>query len=137
MRDFKKDRSIRSGKGDRRHQYARMVGGLGVMAALALLAFGTAHAAWDMYQKFSEASSADEAAQGELVTMQAQYQNISTTTDALQTDRGLEAAIRTRYGVGRPGEGEIDIIRQASTTNAAGGTDTSWWARLWRRVFIW
>ena len=137
MRDFKKDRSIRSGKGDRRHQYARMAGGLGVMVMLALLVFGSARAAWDMYQKFSEASADDAAAQGELANMQAQYQSISSTTDALQTDRGLEAAIRTRYGVGRPGEGEIDIIRQASTTGAGGSSDTSWWSRLWHAVFIW
>ncbi len=134
MRDFKKDRSIRSGKGDRRHQYARMAGGLGVMVVLALLAFGSAHAAWDMYQKFSDASTADAAAQGELATMQAQYQSIASTTDALQTDRGLEAAIRTRYGVGRPGEGEIDIIRQATSTATQGSGSQNWFERLWQAI---
>jgi|GEM_PF-524527 len=137
MRDFKRDRSVRSGKGDRRRQYLRMVVGLGAMALLALVAVGSARAAWGMYQKFAEASSADASAQGELTTMQAQYGSVSTTVEQLGTSRGLEAAIRQRYGVGKPGEGEIDIVRQASSSDTQNTDGQSWFDKLLHAVFVW
>ena len=137
MRDFKRDRSVRSGKGDRRRQYMRMLVGLGTMVLLALVAVGSARAAWGMYQKFTEASSADASAQTELTGMQNEYQSVSTTVDQLGTERGLEAAIRERYGVGKPGEGEIDVIRQASSSDAQSKGGQSWFDKLWHAVFVW
>ena len=137
MRDFKKDRSIRSGKGARSQQYLKMTLGLVSMVALAAVAVGSTRAAWDMYQKFSDASAADAAAQSELAGMQAQYQGVSGTVSDLQTGRGLEAVIRARYGVGRPGEGEIDIVRQATTSGQGGGGGQNWLERLLDAIVIW
>ncbi|MEK7109122.1 MAG: hypothetical protein AAB919_01670 [Patescibacteria group bacterium] len=111
--------------------------GFVVMAALGAVALGSARAAWDMYQKFSDASAADAAAQSELAGMQAQYQGVSGTVSDLQTERGLEAAIRARYGVGKPGEGEIDIVRQATTSSQSVGGGQNWLERLLGAVVIW
>jgi cell division protein FtsB len=137
MRDFKKERLNRSSKGDRRRQYLRMATGLGMMAVLGLVAVGSAHAAWGMYQKFTDASAADAAGQAELASMQTEYQSVSTTVTQLGTDRGLEAAIRNRYGVGKPGEGEIDIVPEASSSAPQSGSDQNWFERLWHAVFVW
>lgn len=137
MRDFKRERLNRSTKGDRRRQYMRMVVGLGAMALVALVAVGSARAAWGMYQKFTDASAADAAAQAELGNMQAQYESVSSTVKELGTERGLEAAVRVRYGVGKPGEGEIDIVRQASSSEAQGGGGQGWFESLWHAVFVW
>lgn len=130
MRDFKKER----GRGG---QYLRMGLGLALMGILAVIALWAAEAAWGMYQKFTEAGAADAAAQTELRGMQAQYTSVSATVQQLGTDRGLEAAIRTRYGVGKPGEGEIDIVRQAATSSSQGVGSQNWFERLWQAIVIW
>lgn len=114
----------------------RMLGGLLVMAALAVVAGGTASAAWGMYGKFTEAAAADAASRGELATLQTQYEGMSKSVAALSTERGMDAAVRERYGVGRPGEGEIDIIRQATSTQAASATE-GFWQSLWHALFVW
>ncbi len=130
MRDFKKSRG-------RRAQYLRMAAGLSVMVLLALVAFGTGSAAWGMYGKFAEAAAADEAGQKELANLQAQYDDMQKTVDNLSTPRGMEAAVRERYGVGKPGEGEIDIIQEATTTAAAADAPEGFWASLWHALFVW
>lgn len=130
MRDFKKER----GRG---RQYIRMLTGLGSMAALALVAFWAAQGAWGMYQKFADASDADAATEGELTTTQAQYTSVSTTVESLNTPRGLEAAVRERYGVGLPGEREIDIIREEAATSSMDTSHESLWAKVWHAIFVW
>jgi hypothetical protein len=130
MRDFKKERG---GGG----QYLRMLVGLAGLVALAALGAVSARAAWGMYQKFAEASAADAAAQNELAAAQAQYASVSASVEALDTERGQEGALRERYGVARPGEGEIDIVRPATTTPAAADAPRGFWASLWHALFVW
>jgi hypothetical protein len=129
MRDFKRQRG-------RQAQYLRVAIGCSIMVLLALVAFGTAHGAWDMYGKFNEAASDDGDAQQQLAQLQTQYESVSQTVKALDTSRGMDAAVRERYGVGLPGEGEIDVIRQASTTEAS-STPQGFFNRLWDALFGW
>lgn len=114
-----------------------MAAGLGIMAVLAVVAVGSVRAAWGMYQKFSDASVADTASQGELASLQSQYQSVSTTVDELNTQEGMDAAIRERYGVGMPGEGEIDIVQQSTTSAAQATSSQSWLGRVWSALFAW
>ncbi len=117
-------------------QIARMsLGGVGVLA-LALVAFGAARAAADMYGKFSEAAAARAGAEAQLGELQVRDEAIRAEVAALATERGVEAAMRERYGVARPGEGQIDIVRQpASTTAVEGGQNI--WQKLWQTLFVW
>ena len=87
MRDFKKGRG-------RRAQYLRIGTGLSLMVLLSLVAFGTAHAAWDMYYKFSEAAAADAAGQQDLAQLTEQYASVRSTVSELGTSRGMDAAVR-------------------------------------------
>ncbi len=130
MKDFKKER----GRG---RQYLKMGGGLVVLGVLVLVAAGSAQAAWGMYQKFLDASAANAAAQAELATLEAQHATVSATVEGLTTERGLEAAVRQRYGMGHPGEGEIDIVRQPADPAGASAEPQGFWARLWAAVVIW
>ena len=65
---------------------------------------------------------------------QAQYQELESrrntlqaNLNSLQTERGQEAAIRTAFGVARPGEEVIVVVPPATTTPPA---PPSWWQRL-------
>jgi hypothetical protein len=129
MRDFKKTRG-------RRAQYLRMAGGLAAMALLVVVAAGVADAAWGMYGKFIAAAAADAASQQELSALQGQYDGMSASVAQLSTAHGAAAAVRERYGVGLPGEGEIDIIRTATSSAAGAPAQDGFWAGLWRAVSV-
>src|SRR5690242_8021351 len=103
---------------------------LGVLGLL-LVTIVAARGAWDMYGKFVAASDAQTDAQTQLAQLQAQYAQVHAQAQDLSTTRGQEAQLRQRYGVAKAGEGEIDIVRQASTTPGDTGADAPWWERLW------
>ena len=129
MVDFQKRRS----KGA---QLTRaIVGGAG-MLALALVAFFAGRSALDMYGKFAEASAAQAGAEDRLAELQGRYTSVKTQVDALDSERGVEAAIRERWGLAKPGEGELDIVRESSTTPATTPAPNIL-ERLWQILFVW
>lgn len=119
-----------------KREIPRMLLGCAGIVALAALAFVAARATWDMYGKFAAASEARTDAESQLAQLQSQYARVATQVEELNTERGVEAAVRQRYGVARPGEGEITIVRQASTTDST-RSDESWFSKLWSSLFVW
>ncbi len=112
------------------------LGALGVLL-LALLAFFAVRGAWGMYTKFAAASRADAAAQVELETLRRQVDLVGASAEALVSDRGVEAGVRERYGVARPGEGQIDIIRRGATTTAPKADEPNIFVKMFRAIFVW
>lgn len=112
------------------------LGALGVIL-LALLAFFAVRGAWGMYTKFAAASAADAAAQVELETLKAQVHQVGASAEALVSARGVEAGVRERYGVARPGEGQIDIIRREATTTTQKRDEPNVFVKIFRAIFVW
>lgn len=90
-----------------------------------------------MYGKFASASQADAAAQVELEDLRRQEAQIGAAAQALASDRGVEAGVRERYGVARPGEGQIDIIRREATTTDVGTKEPGLFTKIFRALFVW
>ena len=111
MRDFKKRRTIAG-------ELLRV--GLGI-AGVALLC---------------EAADARAAAEAQLAALGARHTAVAADVAALSSERGLEAEVRERYGVARPGEAQIDIVRQAPQEEPIVEHPTLW-DRLWRLLFVW
>ncbi len=129
MREFKKRRTIGA-------EILRMsLGALGVLA-LGLVAFGASRAAWTMYGKFTEAAAARAGAEAQLQELEQRDQTIKADVAALSSNRGVEAALRERYGVALPGEGEINIVRQASSTGPF-IEQVGFLQKLWQLLFVW
>jgi cell division protein FtsB len=129
MREFKKRRTLRA-------EILRVGSGLLGVAALALVAFGASRAALAMYGKFTEAAAARAGAETQLSELQTREQVIKTDVAALSSDRGVEAAMRERYGVAKPGEGQINIVRQATTSEAL-HQGPGFWQKVWQTLFVW
>ena len=117
-------------------EIARMALGLLGVVLLALAAFGAARAAVDMYGKFSEAAAARAGAEVQLAELEARDTKIRADVAALATERGVEAALRERYGVVRPGEGQINIVRQPASSTAL-REEPNLWQNLWQLLFVW
>jgi len=130
MSDFRKRRNMK-------REIPRMILGCVGLLALGGLAFFAAKAAWGMYGKFAAASQARTDAEAQLAQLETQYSQVESQVKALTTERGVEAALRERYGVAKPGEGEIDIVQGASTTSASAPSSESWFIKLWRSLFVW
>ena len=129
MMEFKKRRTTQA-------ELLRIVGGTLGMLALAALAFVAVRGAYGMYGKFAEAAAARAGAESQLAELQGRYASVKADVDAFSTDRGVEAALRERYGVAKPGEGQIDIIREASTTEPV-AQQKNLLQKLWELISVW
>ncbi len=103
---------------------------------LGAVAFVASNAAWGMYGKFAEAAAARAGAETQLHDLQSRDQKIQADVQTLSSDRGLEAAARERFGVVRPGEGEIRIVRQSTSTELL-RQESGFWQRLQHFLFVW
>lgn len=129
MREFKKRKTLAS-------EILRIaLGTLGVLA-LGSLAFFAGRAAWEMYGKFAAAAAARAQAEAQLGDLEARQAKIQADVEDLSSERGMEAAVRERYGVARPGEGEIAIVRTATTSEPI-LEEQGFGAKLWRMLFVW
>jgi cell division protein FtsB len=130
MQDYRKRRAGRQ-------DLTQAAFGLAGVAFLVFVAFVAVRGTWGMYGKFVAASNADAAARAELEELRAQHMQVGAAVAALSSERGVEAGVRERYGVARPGEGQIDIVRrQASTSDESAGSPNVF-VRIFRALFVW
>jgi len=130
MKDYRRQRA------SKQDAMRAAVGALGV-AALLFVAVYAAKGAWGMYTKFVSASEADAAAQVELETLKKQLTQVGASAEALVSDRGVEAGVRERYGVARPGEGQIDIIRREVASTTPKVEQPNVFQKIFRALFVW
>lgn len=121
----------------RRSEIGRTMKSFAWTLAVLLIALVAARGAWGMYGKFVEAAQSDTNAQQQLSTLEAQQAQMSASVESLSSPRGLEAEVRERYGVAKPGEGQIQIIRDASTSTPQGVQSPNMFIRAWQALFGW
>jgi cell division protein FtsB len=129
MREFQKRRT-------RGSEILRISLGVGGVLLLCAVAYFLARGAWDMYGKFASAAAARATAEAQVVELEGRRASIESEVEALSTERGIETAVRERYGVARPGEGEIAIVRQSSSTEIL-RQEPGVFERLWQMLFVW
>ena len=130
MREFKHIRS-------RRQILVRFLLGIGGLALLGALTTVAARAAWAMYGKFTEAAAADAQSKAELQSLEQQEAQMSAAVSSLSTPRGVEAQVRERYGVEKPGEGVIEILQPSATSSAAAAVPLNFFSKVWQTIVPW
>lgn len=129
MQDFQKRRGYRP-------QLVRMALGAFGVVLLFVVAYFAVRGAWHMYGKFTQAAAAHEAGEARLVQLRQEHDRAVQRVEELRTDRGVEAELRERYGLSRPGEGEIVVVRPpADAAGAAAGSGLL--DKLWKALFVW
>ncbi len=109
---------------------------LGLVLVLILVIFAV-RGAWSMYVKFSVALRGNDAAEKELSQLEESYAKMSAAVANLSTTRGEEGEIRDRFGVARPGEGAIEIVRSSTSSAAKDDKGENAFMRILRSLFIW
>lgn len=126
MQDFRQRRAER---GSPVRALLRIVGAV----LLLFLTVMAARAAYDMYGRYSRARLQDNAAQSKQRELEEEFSRLQSGVKELQSDRGVEEALRERYGLSRPGESEIRIVRQAP--EAPQGGASGFLKRVWNKIF--
>lgn len=130
MRDFNRRRS-------RREELTRFGIRLAWVLALLVITVAAVRGAWAMYGKFTSSASADSAAQQNLASLKAQEAQVDEAVSSLSTEEGVEAQMRERYGVAKPGEGEIEIVTDAASTTPPSPASQNLFSRIFHAVFPW
>lgn len=131
MRDFsKKRRSSVSALA----RLAVEVAGVALLMALVIV---TTRAAWGMYQKFAMAAEERHIAQEELRELEEKEVHMQAAVAALASERGTEAELRSRFGVARPGEGEIKIVRDEASPEEGAEGQGGLWGWIVETFFVW
>ena len=119
----------------RRRPFLRALVSTLSLALLLFLAAVAGRAAFEMYGRFVRASESSAAAEGKRVELKSRLLRAGEEVEALRGERGVEAALRERYGVARPGEGEIRIVRKMPEAAASEGPNIL--ERIWEMLFVW
>lgn len=112
------------------------------VVVLVVLVFVLARAVFNIYNKAQLSENRLAQAQAGLSNLTQRQKDIAGKVEALSTDQGIEAEIRTRYHAVKAGEQVAVIVddsqtanvRNAATSTSAATSSPSWWRR-WLRVF--
>lgn len=129
MRNFSRRRD-----GGGAWRFFKSLGGVLVLLVITVIAV---RAAWGMYGKFAGAAQSDALAQKELTVLQLQQAQMAASVDSFATPRGMEAQVRERYGVVKPGEGQIQIVRDSASTTTQTAPPQNLFIRAWQALFGW
>ncbi len=111
-----------------------------VFGALLILFFAVSAilAAWRMYGRLQSATSDADTAKRQLSLVSAQDAKAKTDMAELSSSLGVEAALRSRYGVVKPGEGVIQIVdRSSAPSDATTTSSTGFWGDLIHTLWPW
>jgi cell division protein FtsB len=82
---------------------------------------------WGLVGKAHIAVSQEHEAQWQYQSLEERKATLEANLAALATERGRDAAIRTAFGVARPGEEVIVVVPPATATPT---TTPSWWQQI-------
>ncbi|MFZ1074937.1 MAG: hypothetical protein WAN50_01005 [Minisyncoccia bacterium] len=94
---------------------------------LLLVAFWLSWLIWGLAGKARIAVSQAREAKGQYEALEQRKATLEANLSALGTSRGQDAAIRTAFGVARPGEEVIVVVPPATATPT---TTPPWWRRI-------
>jgi cell division protein FtsB len=102
-----------------------------------LLLLLEARATWHVYQKEREAKTSYDLAAESYAGLIEREKTIGRAVNGLNTTRGLEEVVRTRYPLAKPGEEVIVLVdSKKQARSAENATTTSFWQSL-KSWFLW
>ena len=86
--------------------------------------------AFALYQKGSEVRGKAEEVKADLAKLEARQGELQKKVDFLKTERGKEEEMRSRFMIGKEGEGVILVVEEKSSTTAGrkASKPSSWWS---------
>ncbi|MBI2046469.1 MAG: septum formation initiator family protein [Parcubacteria group bacterium] len=114
----------------KKRQLKRMFYSTGAIVVLGIIVFFLGHATWDVYQKAKVTDEKRQEVLSELTRLQKQRTSLEDALERLQTDRGIEEEVRTKFNVAKEGEKVITIVSPQKEDGSDTPQATSWWKRI-------
>jgi cell division protein FtsB len=130
MRQYKKEQHV----SQTILKFFAMAGGT---LLLFLLSVVVVKAAWGMYGTFKVAVEAREGAEKQLALLKSDEARLSSSVAGYDTSAGVERELRERFGVVKPGEGVIEIVRDQGTSTPQSDAPQNMLTRVFRSLFVW
>lgn len=99
-----------------------------ILSILILVCFWLLSLIWGLAGKAQIAIREAHSAKRQYGELETRRAALETNLNALGTPRGKDAAIRTAFGVAKPGEEVIVLVPPAT---ASPTSTPSWWKRIW------
>ena len=87
-----------------------------------------------VYQKEQSSKTLRLQAEAQLQDLQKRETALKARITSLETERGQEEALREAYGVGKAGEGMVQIVEKQATSTEENTTEHKNW---FQRIFWW
>jgi len=84
---------------------------------------------WDMYQKWRLSEDALEKTRTSYENLEKREAFLDSKIDNLSTESGVEAEVRERFGVAKPGEGVIVVLTEEEEQQFI-EEEEGWWAKV-------
>ena len=98
-----------------------------LVSILLLVAFWLISLIWGLIGKAHIAIREAQEVEYQYRMLEERKSTLQANLEALETERGKDAAIRTAFGVARPGEEVIVVVPPTATTSAP---ELSWWQKV-------
>lgn len=98
-----------------------------IIGVLLLVIFWLLSSIWGLVEKAQVAVSQAHDVQWQYQALEKRKTTLEANLAALKTAHGQDAAIRTAFGVARPGEEVIVVVTPTATPTAT----PTWWQRFW------
>jgi cell division protein FtsB len=119
------------------HLFWRFLLALGAAGVLLFVGAASVKATWEMYQTFDVAAAERAVTEAELASLRAEYAQMAAILEGFSSPRGFEAAVRERFGMVRPEEGVIRIIRTEEGVIIKDRVDPNPFSQLFNALFTW
>ena len=114
----------------RRRSWRRLIASRLVQIFLILILILMGESVVHLYQRERVVAKEEEAVKHELALLEAKRAELSVEVTSLETDRGVEEALRERFGVVKEGEKVINLVGVTATSTETTTTNSSWWQKV-------
>ena len=114
----------------RRRSWRRLIASRLVQIFLILILILMGESVVQLYQRERVVAKEEEAVKHELALLEAKRAELSVEVTSLETDRGVEEALRERFGVVKEGEKVINLVGVTATSTETTTTNSSWWQKV-------
>ena len=114
----------------KKRQLKRILYSTGALVVLGVIVFFLGHATWDVYQKAKVTDERRQEALNELSRLKKQEATLQDQLKRLQTDRGVEEEVRTKFNVAKEGEKVVTIVSPQNEEGSGAPQATPWWKRI-------
>ncbi len=114
---------------DDKKRIRRFVASPWVLAGLGVFILIAGWNTWDMYQKWRLSEETLEKTRASYENLEKREAFLDGKIDSLSTDAGVEAEVRERFGVAKPGEGVIVVLSDEEEHELI-EEEEGWWEEM-------